>query len=141
MTTMNLVKFCSFNNSFDLLNSFMNEFHVNSFDSKNLIPKANIYEENDEFIVEAEVPGIKKENISLEIKNNTLCIDTKNNYEDKVEGNKYYIKEIIDKNYSRSFYIPKNIDTEKLTANLEDGILKIKLPKSEEVKPKQIPIN
>ena len=103
-------------------------------------PAVDIYEENDRYIVKAELPGVKQEDIKVSLANNTLTLkgERKGEHEDKHDG--YHRRERIYGEFCRSFQLPTDVDAEKIQAKSKDGILEIEIPKSEKAKPKEISI-
>lgn len=96
--------------------------------------RADIQETEQAFIVEAELPGMKKEEIVVELKENTLTISVQKNEEIQEERDNYVHRERRTGNYRRSFYVD-NIDNAGVKADYTDGILKIHLPKLKETPP------
>ncbi|MGM0654859.1 MAG: Hsp20/alpha crystallin family protein [Thermodesulfobacteriota bacterium] len=103
-------------------------------------PRTNLLESGDTFEVQAEVPGISKDDLNIKIQGNYLEISGKRSV-DTPEGYKIHRNERGSSSFSRSFSLPDEIDAEKVEAALKDGILYLKLPKSETAKPKMIEIN
>lgn len=97
-------------------------------------PLANIVDEGDHFSITAELPGLEKGDIEITVHDGNLEIkgEQKIEYEDKNEG--YVRKEYSSSSYYRSFKLPENIDDDKIDAKLENGVLKLSLPKVEEEK-------
>ncbi len=96
-------------------------------------PAVNILENNDDVILEVAAPGLKKEDFNLKLDKNFLHITSAR----KQEDDKGYIrKEFGCGNYERIFELPNSLDTEKIKANYQNGILQINLPKKEEAKVK-----
>ncbi|HKL82195.1 MAG TPA: Hsp20/alpha crystallin family protein [Desulfobacter sp.] len=100
-------------------------------------PAVDIYENDNEILLHADMPGVVKENISVDIDNGTLSISGVRKLE--TEGAATY-EEFSDVEYVRSFSVPQTIDVEKVEAELKDGVLRLHLPKSEAAKPRQIEI-
>nr|WP_320017506.1 Hsp20/alpha crystallin family protein [uncultured Desulfobacter sp.] len=100
-------------------------------------PAVDIYENDNEILLHADMPGVLKENISVDIDNGKLSISGVRKLETK--GVATY-EEFSDVEYVRSFSIPQTIDVEKVEAELKNGVLKLHLPKSEAAKPRQIEI-
>ncbi len=100
------------------------------------IPAVNILENLPNFVVELAVPGLSKEDFSIEVEEDTLKIASKKAAEKKEESNEtlYKRKEFHYANFKRSFKLPENIKTEEIQANYENGILRVTLPKMEEKK-------
>ena len=116
---------------FDLDNMF-NDFFSDSFmglASTNAI-KADIKENEKEFIIDAEIPGANKEDIKLDLKDDRLTISIQKSEEVKEEKENYIRRERRFGSSSRSFYV-ENVKNEDVTAKYENGILTIVLPKSE----------
>lgn len=101
------------------------------------IPSVDIYENDDEILLHADMPGVRKEDVSVNIDNGTLSLSGVRRLDGK--GGATW-KEFTDVEYVRSFSVPQSIDVERVVAELKDGVLKLHLPKSEAVKPKMIEI-
>lgn len=114
-------------------------------DEKNLLestwsPLIDIQESKDDIIVTADVPGITKDDINIEIHGEILTIKGEKKHE-KEEKEKDFIRtERFYGNFSKSISLPCEIDAAKAEASYKDGVLKLSLPKKEEAKPKQIQI-
>lgn len=100
-------------------------------------PAVDIYENEDEILLHADMPGVVKEDISVDIDNGTLSISGVRKFETK--GAATY-EEFSDVEYVRSFSVPQTIDVEKVEAELKNGVLRLHLPKSEMAKPRHIEI-
>lgn len=105
-------------------------------------PKVDIFEEGDDFVVKAEIPGMKKEDIEVNLTDDMVTISGEKKQEEKVEKKDYYRLERSYGSFSRSFRLPKEIQTDKAKATFKDGVLEVKVPKTEEAKKKEknIPI-
>jgi HSP20 family protein len=103
-------------------------------------PVVDIYEEKDSIIVKAELPGIKKDEVSIEIKDNVLTLSGERKHEQETKKENYHRIERFYGKFSRSFSLPETVQVEKVKANYKDGVLEITLPKAEATKPKAIPI-
>ncbi|MCX6271623.1 MAG: Hsp20/alpha crystallin family protein [Bacteroidetes bacterium] len=96
-------------------------------------PAANIQENSDSFIIDLAVPGMKKEDFSIRLEKDTLIISSEK--ETKTDESVIYSRqEFTTGSFSRSFILPKTIETEKIEAGYEQGILSVTLPKREESK-------
>lgn len=103
------------------------------------IPLTDIYETEDLYSLKIEMPGVKKENLDIVIDEKELRITAKT---DKTEdSDKIRYSEFSDRDFYRVFKIGYDIDRSRIDANLENGVLTLKLHKSEDVKPKKIAIN
>jgi HSP20 family protein len=103
-------------------------------------PAVDIFETEGEIIVKAELPGVDKKDISLNIEKNVLTLKGERRFEKETKQENYHRIERSYGSFSRSFSIPNLVDEERIRADYKDGILSISLPKREQVKPKQIPI-
>jgi len=103
-------------------------------------PPVNTYEDKDAFLLSCDLPGMDQKDVKLNLDNNMLTISgtRKLEHEDKREN--YQRIECVFGTFSRSFTLPATVDTEKVEANMKNGVLMIRLPKREESKPKQIEI-
>ena len=107
----------------------------NSFLGRQLrIPAVNITENKDEYNVSLAVPGMKKDDFKIDVEGNILTISCEKD-ETKEENEKRYTrKEYSYSSFSRSFTLPDEVNREKIDARYEEGLLKISLPRKEEVK-------
>ena len=103
-------------------------------------PAVDIREDENSFIIEAELPGMSKEDIHLEVEQNMLSIKGERKFERKDEQENYHFVERSYGSFYRSFTLPKNVNTEEISAEHKDGMLVITVPKAEEVKPKKVEI-
>lgn len=119
-----------------MLDEFFGESMMPAFFSAANPIKTDIRETEKEYVVEAEIPGAKKEDIKLELKDDVLTIAVEHNEQVNEEHNDYIRKERRYGSYSRSFQV-ENVRNEGVTAKYENGILAITLPKDKEVKEKR----
>ena len=98
------------------------------------MPAVNIMETKDEFNVSLAVPGMKKEDFKIDLDGNMLTISCEKEEKKEQKEAKYTRKEYNYSSFSRSFTLPEGVNREKIDAHYEDGILKMTLPKKEEVK-------
>ena len=103
-------------------------------------PSVDIYETESEIVVHAELPGVDRKDIVLNLEKNVLTLKGERRFEKETKQENYHRIERAYGGFSRSFSIPAIVDEEKIRADYKDGILKISLPKKEQVKPKQIQI-
>ena len=103
-------------------------------------PPVDIFESANGFVLKLEVPEVDKETIDIKIHENELTIKGERRLEPDIDPDSYYRMERGYGTFSRSFTLTKSIDASHIKAALKDGILRIELPKKEEVKPKQIKI-
>lgn len=99
--------------------------------SNNFNPKVCISENENSFTINAELPGVKKENIHVDLEENSLTISGDKKNENEIKDNNYHLIESTFGSFSRTFYLPDNTNKENIEANFEDGILMLSIPKEE----------
>jgi len=104
-------------------------------------PATDIYETKEEYVFKLELPGISKDDVKVELEGDKLRITGDRKEEKEVEKENYHRVERVCGSFARSFQLPKNANGEKVSANMKDGILELRIPKQEEAKSKSIPIN
>ncbi len=103
-------------------------------------PMVDIFEEDGKIVVKADLPGVKKEDISINVENRILTLKGERVKEDEVKEDNFFRRERSFGSFQRSFTLPADIKTEDIKANFKEGILKIEIPMPEEKKAKQIEI-
>jgi HSP20 family protein len=103
-------------------------------------PLVDISEDDKEYVIKAEIPEMKKEDIKLNVHNDVLTITGERKYEKEEKNKKYHRVERAYGSFVRSFTLPEDADGAKVTAEYKDGMLKVHLPKSEKAKPKAIEV-
>ena len=103
-----------------------------------LVPQVNIVETKDSFILEAEMPGVTKEGLEVRLEGNELSIVGRR--ETGVPGAEPVYRESSPRDFRREFVLDPSIDTAKLSATIEQGVLTLTLPKTEKVKPRKIQV-
>lgn len=106
-----------------------------------LNPSMDVYETPEEVVANIDLPGVKKEDIKINIVNNEVSVSGEVSRENKVENGTYFLQERSSGKFYRSFTVNTPIDTEKVKATFKDGVLELKLPKAEQAKPKEIQID
>lgn len=100
------------------------------------LPKVNIKETPDTYLIEIAAPGLKKSDFMINLDNNALTISTENNQENEVKDEKFTRKEFGYSSFRRTFNLPDGVNADHINATYEEGILNIQLPKKEEAKQK-----
>jgi HSP20 family protein len=103
-------------------------------------PLVDMYQTDENVVVKAAIPGVKPEDISINVRENVLNISAKIEQVSEVEGATYHLRERRYGSFSRAIQLPTAVNSEKAEAEYEDGILTLTLPKTEEVLPKSIKI-
>ena len=104
------------------------------------LPAVDLYEDKDNLIVKAELPGMKKEDIDISLHDGFLTVSGERKEEKKTDSGESYRSERYLGRFSRSITLPTKVVADKINATYNDGVLTVVLPKSEEAKPKQIPV-
>ena len=104
-------------------------------------PAVDIHETEDSYVVKADLPGMNKDDIKVDLRDNTLTISGEKKFEEKASKDNYIRMERAYGTFVRSFTLPPNVDAQKIQAKFKDGVLELTLPKKEDAKPKQISIN
>jgi HSP20 family protein len=135
------------NNSFQGMNSIFDDLFnrdllnwglVNNSATNTTLPSVNIRETNDNFIVEMAAPGMTKEDFKIELDGNLLTISSeKEDRNEMKDGEKYTRQEFSYQSFQRSFQLPKDVvDSDKIQAKYENGVLNLVVPKKEHAKQK-----
>lgn len=121
---------------FYMPNLFDDDFLPVVSSSTSSMPAVNIREDEKNYILDLAVPGIDKNDLKIDINEDVLTIssETKNETEENKDG--YKRKEFSFSSFCRSFYIPENVNRDKIEANYKDGVLAVALPKQKEEKNK-----
>ena len=108
--------------------------------SKRWVPAMDLVEVGDSLVLKADLPGLRREDVDIEVKDGVLTIsgERKDEHEEKADG--YYRVERTFGSFSRTLTLPKGIDAQGITADFADGVLEVKVPKPEERKPHRIEI-
>ena len=109
-------------------------------ETETLLPKVNVTEDENSFYLEAETPGMKDKDISIEVHNGILTMKGHKENKSETEKENYHIREFSTQSFERSFKLSDRVDTENVSAKIDNGILRVHLPKHEQVKPQKIEV-
>jgi HSP20 family protein len=104
-------------------------------------PPVDIYENGDSLVLKAEVPGINPDDVEIRVEDNTLYLKGERKFEKEVKEQNFHRVERSYGTFTRTFSLPNSVDADKVSANYQDGVLTLTMPKKEEAKPKTIKIN
>ena len=138
---MNFVNFNpdqELNDFFDTDNYF--RFPQVHAEHSSTLPKVNVLEKDKAFYLDAEIPGLTSNDVSVEFQDDILTLKGTQNQNSPSDSSNYRIREFNQKSFARSFRLSDQIDSAKAVARMDQGILKITLPKKEVIKPKKIEI-
>ena len=103
-------------------------------------PNVDIFEDKDRLVLEAELPGMKRDDFELSIENNVITLKGERKFEKKTDEDNYHRVERAYGSFTRSFTLPQTVSGEGAEAEFEDGVLRVTLPKREETKARKIEI-
>ena len=103
-------------------------------------PLVDITEDDKEYLIKADLPDVKKEDVKLTVQDDVMSISGERKYEKEEKGKKYHRIERAYGSFMRSFTLPEDADGSKVSAEYKDGVLNVHLPKSEKAKPKSIEV-
>lgn len=109
-------------------------------DERGWMPAVDVFEKDDKFVVKAELPGMKEEDIDVSVIGDMLMIKGEKKTESEAKEEDYYRCERVYGSFYRSIPLPSTVDASKIEANYDDGVLEVTLPKTTEVKPKKIAV-
>ena len=104
-------------------------------------PVVDVYDNDDNIVLKAEIPGIDKKDIEIDVKGRVLTLKGERSSDNEVKEDNYYRRERCFGKFERAFNLPVNVELDKIKANYKDGVLEIEIPKPEEKKPKQITVH
>ncbi len=104
-------------------------------------PSVDVSEDKDNVVIKAEMPGMNKDDVKISIQDNVLTLKGEKRQEKEEKDKNYHRIERSYGSFCRSFQLPTSVKSDKIKANYKDGVLSVMLPKTEEVKPKEIPIS
>ena len=129
-------------NQFDrfLREAFSPVFGAGEASTRTWAPPVDIYENGDNLVLKAELPGINPDDVEIRVEDNTLYLKGERKFEKEVKEQNYHRVERSYGTFTRTFSLPNSVDADKVAANYKDGVLTLTMPKKEEAKPKTIKI-
>jgi HSP20 family protein len=103
-----------------------------------LLPAADVYETESEYVVELEVPGFEEKELDLEVTNHTVCVTGERAEEKKAQEKTYRLHERLEKRFERRFELPPAVDPGSVRADFKKGVLEIHAPKAQAAKPRKV---
>ena len=104
-------------------------------------PAVDLYEKDDHFMIKAELPGVDKKDIKIDLQDRLLTLSGERTYDNEVKEENYYRRERSYGKFQRVFTLPADVDSDKIKAEFKDGVLQIEVPKPEEKKAKQVTVH
>ena len=128
---MRIVKYNNNNFFTSLMNEFFNDdFRINVINNNHSVPSVNSIENDNSFEIDLAVPGMKKDDFTIQLNDKVLVISSENT--NSVENNSMSLNEFNYSSFQRSFTVPETVELDKIKANYKNGILKVKLPKKKD---------
>jgi len=121
--------------------SFSPEGSDEALTTSNFAPPVDVYEDEHNITLKIEVPGIDEKDVNVSIENNTLTVRGERRFEKDEKEENFQRVERMYGSFTRSFTLPNTVDPEQVSAHYEKGVLKIRLAKKAEAKPKLIKVN
>lgn len=104
-------------------------------------PAVDIYDNTDDIVIKAELPGVDKNDIAIDVKDRVLTLKGERSVDNETKKESYYRRERSCGKFERAFSLPENVNADGIRADYKDGVLEIHVPKPETRKPKQITIH
>ncbi len=108
--------------------------------TEDISPSMDVFEEGEDIVVKAELPGIKKEDIDIRLTDGMITISGEKKKEDEIKRKDYYKWERSYGSFCRSFELPAEVEKDKVKSTFKDGVLEIRMPKSKEAIQKEVKI-
>lgn len=105
-----------------------------------VVPSVDIFEDKGDVVVKAEMPGIRKEDIDITLTEDTITISGEKKIEEEMKKKDFYRRESSYGSFSRTFTLPSEVQTDKAKSMMKDGVLEIRIPRTEEAKKKEIKV-
>jgi len=121
--------------------AFSPVFGEGELSTRTWAPPVDIYENGDNLVLKAELPGVDPKEVEIRVEDNTLYLKGERKFEKEVKEENYHRVERSYGTFTRTFSLPNTIDSDKVQAEYKDGVLTLTMPKKEEAKPKTIKIN
>jgi HSP20 family protein len=124
------------------LQNQMSRLFTTAFDGRqeSWLPAVDVFETKDSVVLKAELAGMNPDDIEIEVDDNVLTIKGERKFEEEVDEGRYYRVERRFGSFQRSLALPQGVKSDDITANYEDGILEVKVPKVEQEKPQRIEV-
>jgi len=134
-----LIRYTRPNDLFDW-NGLLDNFFTDTPVWNTRTPAVDVREQENEYLMEAELPGLAEKDIELNMEDNILTLSSKKEESKEEEKNGYLIRERRNYEFARTFVLPKYVDGEKIKAEFKNGLLVVSIPKKPEAKPRKIDV-
>ena len=123
-----------------LFEDTVNRLLDNTATGRPWVPPVDIFETDNEWVLKADLPDVKMENVNIQIENGTLTLQGERKFEQDQKGKGYHRVERSYGSFARYFTLPETVDSEKVHADYANGVLTVTLPKKEVAKPRSIKV-
>jgi HSP20 family protein len=123
-----------------LFDSFFSSRPGDGIRRQRWVPAMDLVEEDDSLVLRADLPGMSEDDVNIEVKDGVLTVSGERKAEEKKQGEGYYRVERAFGSFSRSLSIPEGIDPEQVSAQFDNGVLEVRIPKPAERKPHRVQI-
>ncbi len=137
---MNLITWSPFRELDQLFSRYARDMST-AGDNMHWRPSADIVENDKEYLIKADLPQVKKEDIDISVENGVLTLSGERRVEKSTEDEKEHRRETFYGRFARSFALPEDVDQSKISAESKDGVLKVHLPKSESKQPRRVQVD
>jgi len=124
-----------------LFNSVVEHPATTAMGERTWLPAVDVHETNDDLILSFDIPGVPEKDVQLTITGDLLTLRGERRFEREASENNYHRVERLYGRFERSVQLPMTVQTDKVKASYRDGVLEVKLPKAEEIKPREIKID
>lgn len=122
------------------LSRFMNSIEGNGRASQSWVPALDVWETEDALVYAFDLPGVDEDKVSIEVDDSMLTVTAEREQQEEVSGERYYRFERRYGTFSRAVGLPQGVDEDAITADYKSGVLEVRVPKPEQVKPRRITI-
>jgi HSP20 family protein len=123
-----------------VFDAFFGTRHGNGGATRRWVPAIDVVEDGEQLVLRADLPGMTEDDIEVEVKDGVLTVSGERKTEEKKEDEGYFRVERAFGHFSRSLTLPEGVAADKVTANFDNGVLEVRIPKPEERKPHRIQI-
>lgn len=139
---MTLVKYRPFRSLLSFDDEMRRFLNLGDYESDTVwSPNVDIIDNEDSYELKAELPGLKKKDITISVEDGVLKLSGDKKTEDEKKEKNYHLRESYYGKFERSFRLPRDVEHDKIKAEFNDGVLDVHIPKSEKAKPKQISVS
>ncbi len=139
---MTLVKYNPFRSLLSFDNEMRNFFNLGNYESDTVwSPNVDIIDNENSYELKAELPGLKKKDITISVEDGVLKLSGDKKLENEKKEKNYHLRESFYGKFERNFRLPKDVEFDNIKAEFKNGVLDIHIPKSEKAKPKEIQVS